>query len=186
MNNRTVRTLVIAIIAMVLGIGGTLFVQKQSEPEPVALNDEFFDTMFDDRFFTRSRDPFQEMERLRNQITEHFDRNGARFESEFDDWFKDEFGDYPAASIEMNEDEGHIYYEMDVGSADFTDVQVEAENGMLEIHATTRTSPDSNTTSMSEITQRFPLPEDVDPASVDVTRHDGVIKISLARKGIES
>lgn len=181
MDNNTIKTLIIVVIAFLLGIGATLLVRQQPEPEPVPWNDEFLNDMFDDRFFNHSRDPFQEMDRLQQQMDKYFDRSGSRFETMFDDWFTGQFGDYPAASIEMNEDDEHIYYEMDVGSADLTDVQVKVENGMIEINAITQSSPDAGTTSRSEVTQKFPLPDNVDPASVKVTQEGGVITISLAK-----
>lgn len=182
MDNNTIKTVAIVTVAFLLGIGATLLVQQRSEPEPVLWNNEFLDDVFDDRFFNRSRDPFQEMERLQQQMDKYFDRSGSQFESMFDDWFTGEFGDFPAASIEMNEDDEHIYYEMDVGSADLTDVQVEVENGMIEINAVMQSTPDAGTASRSEVTQKFPLPDNVDPASVNVTQEDGVVTISLAKE----
>lgn len=176
-----VRTILVAIIAFCLGAGVVWYYRDEPETQADSFvwDDEFLDNMFDDRFFNRSRDPFQEMDRLRQQIEKRFDRNRSQPDSIFDDWFQGEFGDYPATAIKMNEDDERIYYEMNVGDSDVANVDVQVEDGMIQISATTQAASEPGTQSWSEINQRFPLPEGVDPASVQVDYRNEKIVISL-------
>lgn len=179
------KTTLVAIIAFCLGAGVVWYYRDQPEAGPVSItwNDQFFDDMFDDRFFSRSRDPFQEMERFRDQIEKHFDREDSRFDSMFDDWFSGEFGDYPATAIEMNEDDENVFYELDIGTNSVANIDVQVEDGMIEINASTQSSSDPGTKSWSEFKQRFPLPAGIDPASVEVEQEDEKIVISLRKTG---
>ncbi|MEX2488761.1 MAG: Hsp20 family protein [Pseudomonadales bacterium] len=172
----------VAIIAFFLGGGVVWYFAEQPEPDPVFWEREIFDDMFDDDFFRRSRDPFQEMERLQDEISKRFDRNRSRFESMFDDWFSRQFGDFPPNSIALKEDDEHFYYELEIGENDVANIDVEIENKMIEINATTQSSSNSGERSYAEINQRFPLPPGVDPASIEVTHENQKIVISLRKK----
>lgn len=178
--NKFISGALIAVVAFALGVGGTLWYRDMTRPAlHSGLNDSVFDQMFNNDFFNRSRDPFQEMERMQKQMNKLFGSDSSRFDSFFNNWFKNEYGDFPAGSITMDEDDGHIYYKMDIGDSKLANVNVQVENGTIMIKATTQSSGSPGAQSYAEINQQFPLPPGVDPKSVKVSQNDGVVTIRL-------
>lgn len=140
------------------------------------VSNEMLDDMFDDRFFARSRDPFQEMERMRERMDRLF--RDDRFSVPFDRWFDTRFGNAGAGSISMEEDDDRVVYRIDIGDRDLVDLKVDVEAGYMSVEGKLEYRND-NGLSVSQFHQRFPLPANVDAGSAQVEQEDGSVVISL-------
>lgn len=168
-------SLVIAL-AFVLGAGAMWAYQESRQPEVLsqAGTQEFLDNMFNDDFFSRSRDPFREIERMRKHMDEVFRDDG--FSIGFDRWF-DRKSAFDVDTIEQQEDENTISYRLNVEDQDVVDMKANVEDGYVSIEA--KLKRQTNTTvAESQFARRFPLPVDADPDSlvIDRDKEDVIIR----------
>jgi HSP20 family molecular chaperone IbpA len=202
------KILTIAAAAFVIGAAGSWLTQSWLFDEPSdsmqeilsidqrmpMIDKNFFDNFFDDEFFMRSRDPFQEMERMRKRMDEQFGDllnghdagSGGIFERSFDDWFSLQFGDRTAGSIQQEEDDDYVYYHLDLGESKVNEANLTVEGNYVDIFARVEEKTEdaySSSVSVSETRQRFPVPAGVDPASALVTHENNKITIRFTKLG---
>lgn len=135
-------------------------------------SERFLDDMFSEDFFNHSRDPFREMERLRDRMDKLL--RGDRLD--FDTWFSDRFGDFRANTIDMEEDDDSVAYRIDIGDQDLVDTKVDVANGYVSI-AVRLEDKSGSSISQSSLSHRFPVPAGVDPGSVKVDKEGDAIVI---------
>ena len=194
-------------LSLVAGIGGTWWMLAEGSghrgghldgiPPELRFGDSFMDEFFDDRFFDRSRDPFTEMDRMQKRLEEelyHFRGeelglpDSSWFEGRFDEWFRNRFGDRDAGAISMHEDDEFIYYELELGEEVNGDVNVTVDDDYITVTAQTQSgsskqeSGSSYTTrSLSSLNQRFPLPANGDPNSVEIDHEGSTVTIRIGK-----
>ncbi len=187
--------LFIMVLCLLVGAGATWYgLTRQSDQPAVTtedlFSDHFFDRFYDDDYFSRSRDPFQEMDRFRNRMQKELDRfsgiTSGRFDNNFDQWFSDHFGNSPASKIRMTEDAEHVYYTLDIGDADSEKVTVNVEGNVVEITAELKSRVDQteagrriSSSRMETIQQRFPVPPGADPATIKVEQPEGSVVVQF-------
>ncbi len=128
---------------------------KQMEP--------LFDQFFNDDFFGRSRDPFEEMRRMRAGMLKQFDSNEGG--GIFDSWFRKKFGGGNAADIKQREDAHFVYYDISVEGLKPEKVTVKVENGQVAISGQVERKSEqegSNSYFSSSFHRSFPAPLNVD------------------------
>ena len=165
------KVLVVLCILFAFLLGGAVMwsYQHRNTSDLSVLNDRALEQMFNDRFFERSRSPFEEMERIQREM---HDLLGDRSDLPgFDTWFDRHYGEFPINRITSREDSDHIYYVLDIEDQDFTNLEVNTEDGYVTIRAELKRKEGNNLSSFS-LNQRFPVPSNVDPDSVKVL-HEG-------------
>lgn len=166
-------------LGFVLGGAAMWIYQRETQPEFSEIQTGgLLDDMFDGDFFARSRDPFQEMNRMRRHLDSMF--RDDMFSNRFDTWFGDKFGGFDAQSIRVKEDDKAISYFIDVKDKDVVDLQVDVADGYVTIAATLREER-QNRVSESSITQRFPVPANADPNSVTVDKESDAVVIRFEK-----
>jgi HSP20 family molecular chaperone IbpA len=168
-----------ALLAFLLGLAAMWYYQETNRSDPLALDDSLYQDLFDDRFFERSRSPFEEMERMREEMDRMFGRSTAM--PDFDGWFDRRFGEFPSQQISMREDDDHVYYVLDTGDQTVADVSVTTENNQVAITAKLEEVTENSRRSFS-LNQRFPVPANVVPESATVRFEDGEIIVEFDKK----
>lgn len=130
--------------------------------------------MFNDDFFSRSRDPFREIERMRKHMDEAFRDDG--FSIGFD-----RKSAFDVDNIVRQEDEDAISYRLNVKDQDVVDLKANVENGYVSIEA--KLKRQTNTTvAESQFARRFPLPLDADPDSLAIDRDQDAVVIRFDKR----
>lgn len=144
-------------------------------PEP-ALH---FNSVFDDPFFAPQGSLFDEMERLRKQMDKSFGRPSAF--PDIDAWFNRGFGNESFTGIRTEEDGQYLFYILDIEGKKVSNFTIETVDGYVSIEA----ELESNSPTMSSSTtlsQRFPIPDNVDPGSVSVEQLDDEIRMRFTKQ----
>lgn len=136
---------------------------------------QLLDDVFNDDFFQHSRDPFAEMERLRNAMDTKL--IGDPFGSGFDRWFEDRFGSLPGSAINVEETDDTVVYRLQVEQA-LEEITVEVEKGYVSVEAEARSESESEV-SRSHFVQRFPLPAGVEAGPPTIAKSDDEIVITF-------
>ena len=100
---------------------------------------------------------------------------------DFDRWFDNRFGDFPAQQISMREDDDHVYYVLDTGDQTVADVSVTTENNQVAITAQLEEVTETSRRRFS-LNQRFPVPANVVPESATVRFENGEIIVEFDKK----
>jgi HSP20 family molecular chaperone IbpA len=189
--------LMIFLVCFAAGAGVAWYYSSYQVPtekhHPADLfGDKFFDSFYNDDFFNRSRDPFQEMDRVRAQLQQEIDRisaiSGGQLTDNFDQWFSSNFGNSPAGKIRMSEDKEFIYYSLDIDGVDSEEVIVEVKDSMVEITAKLQSRTEKaegnslfSSTRVKQIHQFFPVPAGTDPTSIKVLQETGKVVIRFTK-----
>lgn len=126
----------------------------------------------------RLPDPVKQMEEMRHQMEQFFNRDDffkqGGFSGRFGSWFDTAQGAF-GSRIEEGEDKKSVFYKIQVGDRDVSDVNVTVEDGYVSIGAE-MTNKSNNAYSQSSISQTFPVPPGVDPDSAKIDQEgDAVI-----------
>ncbi len=128
-------------------------------------------------------DPIQQMAQMRRQMEAFFDRddffrNGG-FAGRFGSWFSGAQGSF-GTRVEEGEDRDSVFYKLQVGDGDVSDVNVTVQNGYVSINA--RMNEQSrNAYASSSIAQTFPVPPGVNPDSAKVDREGDSIVVRFEK-----
>ena len=155
---------IIIALSLIVGAVSMWGYQKLTQPTQV-FPDKVMNEIFDQNFFHHSRDPFKEMDRFQKEMDQYLGQNN--FSSGFDDWFGNRFGDLPVSSIDRDEDDDFIYYKIDTNDLEVKSADVNIDNGTVSI-SVELVSKTSVAETASSLSQRFPVPADVDPDSVQL------------------
>ncbi len=152
-----------------------------------------FDDLFDNDFFSDSKDPFEDIRKMRERLKKHFQvfkEQGTKdpFNQLFDRWFDDRFGG-GVDDITMHEDENFIYYDIGINKLARNTVDVKVANGMIEITGKVVTAAedtidkgDHNISAFHASFERsFPVPQGVDATKYAVDAKEDKIEISFPK-----
>jgi HSP20 family protein len=147
---------------------------------------KLFDDFFNDDFFNNQMNPFEEMERMRKEMQEHFKDFDNSFPQEFNNWFTDRFGGGNTTDIEVREDDKFVYYEIEVDGFNKEGLKIDIENNTVtlsgEIEVVNETTREdggiSRSKSLSKFHRSFPAPKGVDTykAKIEIKDKKVVIK----------
>lgn len=171
----------ISALFFVLGIGAVLAVQrflaKPSDKLELATTshstktmDSLFDQFYDDDFFGRTHDPFEQMRKMRKRMMKDFDEidNGGGM---FDSWYRKRFGGGDAGEVTKREDKDFIYYDIAIKDLNKEKLNVKVENGQITISGQVEKKSEENGNGSyfsSSFHRSFPAPPDVDADKVQM------------------
>ncbi len=148
-----------------------------------ALDNQFFNN-----FKASSSDPFDQMQKMQEQMQQSF----ARFNSVFQDdpFFKDMYqniGTLPLSDLKEN---GDTYIlELSIPGAKKEDIKILINDNILSVNASTQKSKDINNTNyirqeryVQKFVRSFTLPKDADHISMTYMYKDGILKIVIPKK----
>lgn len=183
----------IGLIGFALG-GAAMFVtQKMMNPKQyrpgLSLTrndfgeDRLLDTFFNDDFFDRSHDPFEEMRKMRKQMSKQFgeETGGGGL---FDSWYKRKFGGGNAGEIQKREDDKFVYYDVAIDGLDKNKLNVKVVDGQITISGRQeKKSEEGNTGTYfsSSFHRSFPLPLGVDGNDVQMEQNKGKLVVKFAK-----
>ena len=145
--------------------------------------DPFFDPFYNDDFFDKSNDPFQEMLKMRERMLKQFgdsnEENGL-----FNSWHKRRFGGDDAGAVLKREDDKFVYYDISIKGLNQNKLNVKVENGQIDISGTIEgKSQDENREShfSSSFHRSFPTPPNVDSANVKMEQENDKLVIKFPK-----
>jgi len=136
-----------------------------------------------DLFNNKSGQPasglFGEMERMRRQMDQFFKQddffgNGGTA-GNFDSLLNTPDGG-PGTKIERGEDDKSVFYKIDVGDKNVSNLQVNVDHGYISIDAQLE-DKSNNSYAASSISESFPVPAGVNPNSAKVNKEGDSIVI---------
>jgi HSP20 family molecular chaperone IbpA len=171
----------IGLVCFALGVGSMLVTQKAAKEKQQAISfvhplvgqkdsgtDQLLDHFFNDDFFGKSEDPFDQMRKMREQMMKQFDppQKGS---GPFDSWYHKKFGGGDVAEIMQREDDKFVYYDISVKGLNKEDLKVKVANGQINISGKTETKNEGTGTYMSSMFRRsFPVPPNVESSKVEM------------------
>ncbi|MEZ5501508.1 MAG: Hsp20/alpha crystallin family protein [Halioglobus sp.] len=132
-----------------------------------------------DPFLAMAQMQQQAMQRMRQQMQAFFDHDdvfgGGALAGNFGAVTDPLQGGF-STGLQQGEDDHSVFYTMEVGDQDVSNLNVKVENGYVSINA--RLSDKSaNAYSQSSVAETFPIPAGVDPDSAKVDQRDHAIVI---------
>jgi len=133
-----------------------------------------FDQFYNDDFFDRSHDPFEEMRKMRERMMKDFEdpQEGLGF---FDSWYQGKFGGGSAGEVKKREDEKSVYFDVTIKDVDPKKINIKVENGQIQISGTVEKkvekkseNGDEASYSSSSFHRSFPVPPQVDASKVQI------------------
>jgi HSP20 family molecular chaperone IbpA len=185
--------IVIGVLCFALGLGAMYGAHVfWLKPKPVLSDsisvgprnmDSLFDQFYNDDFFGRSRDPFEEMRRMRERMLKQFDhpdQGGGLFDS----WYRKKLGGGEVGDTTKREDDHFVYYDIAIKGLDQNKVSVKVENGRVQISGQIeKRSQDENAGSFfsSSFHRSFPAPSDVDPNKVQMEQEQDKLVVKFSK-----
>jgi HSP20 family molecular chaperone IbpA len=129
--------------------------------------DSVFDEFFDDDFFNRAHDPFEQMSQMRNRITKDFN-----------------FGGGDAGEIKRREDKDFVYYDIGIKGIDKKNFNFKIADGQISISGQVENKSEENGTGTyfsSSFHRSFPVPQDVDGKRVQVDQDKDRVILKFPR-----
>lgn len=150
----SIKLLTVGILISVLA-GCATPSDTTAKQEIPGTNQHFYDDLFNQDFFAGSKDPFQEMARISQQINSVADVSTSL--PNFDQWYSQNYGEFPAATIRQDEDAEHFYYRLEVEEEATARLNIKLEGKDLLLKAELTRVTESNSEEIT-LNQRFPLP----------------------------
>ncbi len=144
--------------------------------------DPLFDQFFNDDFFDRSRDPFEEMRQMRERMMRQFEPEEGG--EPFDSWFQKKFGGGKAGDIRKREDEHFVYYDILIEGLKPEKVNINVENGQLSVSGQIENKSEENHSGSyfsSTFHRSFPVPTNVDSNRVQMEQIQGKIIVKFPK-----
>jgi len=144
--------------------------------------ESFFDEFFNEDFFGRSRDPFEEMRRMQKRMLKQFEAP-HQAEGTFNRWYQKRFGG-DVGELQQREDADFIYYELDLQGQKPQEVKVEVNEGQVLIFGTLEAKREEQGTSSfytSSFQRSFPIPPGVDAEKFTMEQEDKKIIIKFPK-----
>ncbi len=171
----------IGALFFVLGIGAVLEAQRffikpsdklelATTSHPAKTMDSLFDQFYDDDFFGRTHDPFEQMRKMRKHMMKDFD-NLDQGGGMFDSWYRRRFGGGDAGEVTKREDKDFIYYDIAIKDLNKEKLNVKVENGQITISGQAEKKSEENGNGSyfsSSFHRSFPAPPDVDANKVQM------------------
>jgi HSP20 family molecular chaperone IbpA len=184
LSNRTLIAVLFFLFGLgVYGIGSKLLRHPSETGAAVTTNENFYDKFFNDDFFDKSTDPFQEMERMQKE----FLGNSFKPKTEnnlFSNWYKKKFGTGEPGDIKRTEDNKYVYYEIAAPGIDPKNLDVKIENNMVEVAGKVETKSEQNNEQSyysSNFERFFPVPPNTDANKAEIENKDKKIILKFPK-----
>jgi len=181
------------IITFIIGAGigtvSTFLILRSSSPQQphrMTSSDQFqpsrsmgnvFDKAFDSDFFDQSKNPFDDMKKMRERMRQLFD--DTQFDKGFDDWYGNRFGG-KLGEIESHEDDGFIYFEVGLKDIDQDSLKFDVLNGQISIQGTYQ-HIEGGASMSSTFMRSFPLPPGINEAAMSSEIKDEKLVIKFPK-----
>lgn len=132
--------------------------------------DSVFDEVFNDDFFSRAHDPFEQMRQMRNRITKDFNEPNL--------------GGGDAGEIKKREDKDFVYYDIGIKGIDKKNFNFKIADGQISISGQVENKSEDNGTGTyfsSSFQRSFPVPPDVDGKRVLVEQDKDRVTLKFPR-----
>jgi HSP20 family molecular chaperone IbpA len=98
-------------------------------------NRNMFDRFFDDRFFSGKKDPFEEMEQMRQQLEGRMDANiRDRFDHSWHEWFGDRFpDDADGVKVQVDESRDAYVYRLEIPNMKDNEFNINIDGSGIDI-----------------------------------------------------
>jgi HSP20 family molecular chaperone IbpA len=163
-------------------------VSSQRMSLPFAINqgksDDFFNKFFNNDFFDRSRDPFEEMRRMQKQMLQGLN-SPDELQGGFDSWFQNRFGGGNVNEIKQREDDKYVYYDIDLNNQSPKELQVEVKDGQVNISGKFETKSQNgneNSVMSSSFHRSFPVPPNVEADKFLTEQENNKIVLKFPKK----
>lgn len=144
---------------------------------PQQIDNKYFDELFGAEFFENSADPFQDMHRLINELSNESE-NPASYQNAFNVWYWDRHGRYMPEYIHYQDDDQAFYVKFDVAINIHPDINLKIQNDVLIITGDFvlkgRTSE-----GRLRLDQKLPVPSNLDPLSMFAWKNGEVYTIRI-------
>jgi len=180
----------LGVVCFLLGIGTLYFFEKYIVPPKQTQSmqsfknlDPLFDQFYNDSFFSKSFDPFDNMRQMRERMEKQFEipKEGSGI---FDSWFKKRFGGGNAEEISKREDDDFVYYDVKVDGLDQEKVNVSVTNGLLSISGKIEKKAQSGNSENileSSFQRSIPLPSNVDSEKVQMEQGKDKVTVKFPK-----
>jgi len=115
---------------------------KNHIEEQKAIEKEFFDSLFNDKFFSREYDPFKEIENFRERMNKIMGNNKI-FSDSFDLWSKSRLSD-EEIKIKSYEKENDYIMEIDLSNLKDKNISVDVKKDYVKIYHNSRNIKEEN------------------------------------------
>jgi HSP20 family molecular chaperone IbpA len=142
-----------------------------------------FDQFYNDDFFSRSHDPFEQMRQMRKRMMKDFDPSNSG-SGIFDSWYRDRFGGGDAGDIKKREDKNFIYYDIAIKGVDKRNFNFKIADGQISISGQVENKSEENgngTYFSSSFHRSFPVPPDVDAKKVQVEQDKDLVTLKFPK-----
>lgn len=146
------------------------------------------DNQFFNNFQANSSDPFEQMQKMQEQMQQSF----AQFNSVFQDdpFFKDMYQNIGTLPLsDLKEDGDNYILELSIPGARKEDIKILTNDNILTVKASTQKGKDINNTNyirqerfVQKFIRSFTLPKNADHISMTYTYKDGILKIVIPKK----
>ena len=130
-----------------------------------------FDRFFNEDFFDKSRNPFQELRRMREGMVHQFNKEEGS--GIFDSWYKKKFGGGNAGEVVQREDKHSVFYDISVDGLKDDNLSIKVANGQITIAGQVENKTEDKggrAYYSSSFHRSFPVPSNVDPDSLKVEK----------------
>jgi len=178
----------VGFVCFVVGASAVLAAQKFTTERPKGLNwskgklqfkngalanmDSVFDEFYNDDFFNRVRDPFEQMRQMRSRLMEDFNET------------KLGGGGGDVGEIKRREDKDFVYYDIGVKGIDKKNFNFKIVDGQISISGQAENKSEENGTGTyfsSSFQRSFPVPPDVDGKRVQVEQDKDRVTLKFPR-----
>lgn len=178
---------VIAVFFFIIGVAVTIAYLKQKPFKSThteaqigpSFDSSFFDGLFNDDFFGKSKNPFAEMQRMQKQMLKEFNRPDI-FQNSFDNWYKNKFGGGSIYELKQREDDKFIYYEIELEGLMPQKVDVDIKDGQVFISGNAEARVEDNYLE-STFQRSFPVPPNVDANKLNMQQSEGKIILKFPK-----
>jgi HSP20 family molecular chaperone IbpA len=132
-----------------------------------------------------SLDPFEEMERMQQEIDEHFESFAGDKLNSLDNWFgnRRRFGNIQEVS--KKEDDQFVYFDIKVeGLSKTSQVTARIENQQIVVNGTVEKKEDDESRQSrftSTFQHSFPVPENVDTTRMEMNLQSGKVELKFPK-----
>jgi HSP20 family molecular chaperone IbpA len=176
----------IGFVCFALGIGAVLLTQKFSEKHEMKIaniDSNHSIQFYNDDFFGKSNDPFEQMRKMRKQMLDQFDKpdEGGKI---FDSWFGKRFGGGSVGEIKKREDKDFIYYDVAIKGLNKENLKVNVTNGQVAISGQAEQKSEENGSksfSSSSFHRSFPVPPDADSSKVQMDQSMDLLTLKFPK-----
>lgn len=157
-------------------------IDQQKSETPLG-TEQFFDDFFNNDFFGRSRDPFEEMRRMQKEMFKKLNDDRS-FPGTFDRWYQRKFGGGDSGEIRQREDDEYLYYDLDLKDQVPKELNVKVQDGQILIDGKIEAKEQKegiNQFYSSSFHRSFPVPSGVEGEKFKMEQEGNKIIIKLPK-----